>query len=161
MTAASRHVEGAPMRSRRRNTIVSTVCAAVAATALTLAAPAADAASHKAAHRVHRCEATVQRVKPFGQDATVIEAATRIWTRGISCRRARTLIGDSILQVGSAAPTPPMGCCESSWYANDADWWRKKGWRVERGIGVTPTAPDGARFIVKRRTATIRFTRWA
>lgn len=149
------------MRSRRRSTITSAVCATVVASALTLMAPAADAASRKAAHEVHRCEATVQRVKPFGQGVTVIQAATRIWTRGISCRRARSLVGDSILQVGSAAPTPPPGCCESAWYADDADWWRKKGWRVERGIGADPTARDGARFIVKRRTATIRFTRWA
>lgn len=148
------------MRSRRRTAIASAACAALVATASTLAAPAADAA-RKSSQRVHRCEAVVQRVTPFGQQTTVIQAATRIWTRGSTCRRARKLVGNSILQVGSAAPTPPTVCCESSWYANDADWWRKKGWRVERGIGANPTAPDGARFIVKRGTSTIRFTRWA
>lgn len=111
--------------------------------------------------KLRTCDAVVQRPKPAGQEATVVQAATRIWTRGVACATARRLIGGSILQVGSASPTPPTVCCESSWYANDADWWRKNGWRVERGLGADTKAKDGARFVVTKGPRTIRFTRWS
>jgi hypothetical protein len=120
----------------------------------------ATASAAKPKPKTRSCDAVVQRVIPFGQQAPVMQAATRIWVRGATCGRIRDRIGTSILQVGAASPTPPPGCCESAWYSDDADWWRKAGWKVERGIGANSEAPNGARFIVSKGNIRLRFTRW-
>lgn len=122
---------------------------------------AVSPANAAAKSRVRQCDATVQRVVPAGQSASVLQAATKISTRGVSCRRARNLISASIVQVGQSSPAPPEVCCDGGWYANDADWWRRNGWRVEHGLGADPKAANGARFVVRRGKGTIRFTRWA
>lgn len=122
---------------------------------------AVPATAAKSKSKTRSCDAVVQRVAPFGQQAPVMHAATRIWVRGISCQRARTRIGTSILQVASASPTPPPNCCSSPWYSDDADWWLKAGWKVERGIGIDPKAKDGGRFIVSKGSMRMRFTRWS
>ena len=152
------------MSPRHLAPITVAICTTLAS--LALATSPAVAAPKKPDRTVRHCEAVVLRVTPFGQQTKVIQAATDISTRGVPCKRARSLIGDSILQVGSAAPIPPPPPGDATWIANDADWWTKKRWRVHRGIGVDPTAPNGGRFIVtqgpiKRPTATIRFTRWS
>lgn len=116
----------------------------------TLLAPAyAGAATTKV--KTRSCASTVQRPRLATDQGpvTVLRAATNIKARRISCTKARTLIGDQILQVASL---PGL-------YPDTQSWWTKKGYRVTRVSD--PTRYSGGPFAVQRVGGIrIRFTLW-
>lgn len=115
-----------------------------------LAAPAyAGAATHKV--KTLTCASTVQRPRlaTSGDPVTVLRAATNIKVRRISCKKARTLIGDQILQVASSPQQ----------YPDTQSWWTQKGYRVTRVSDPTVYHP-GPWAVQRVGGIRISFTLW-
>lgn len=136
-----------------RSQIARSVVTLTAATALVgVSAQPASAA------RSYQCDGAVQRVLQRSQQPTVLQAGTKISVRGMRCKSAISTVGAMLLQVGGSTPTYVSGN-PRYWFADDADFWRKTGWTVQRTSG-DPHGKNGARWHVTKGKVSLRFTRW-
>lgn len=115
-----------------------------------LAVPAsAGAATHKV--KTTTCASVVARPRLATDQGpvTVLRAATNIKVRRISCTKARSLIGDQILQVASL---PGL-------YPDSQSWWTQKSWKVTQVSDPTVYHP-GPWAVQKAGGVRIWFTLW-